>query len=177
MNKESSYCMSSDNRVVHVVYGSQTGNSEEIARTLLQKIQDAIAGSGSTCIVDCKPLNEWTTTYTQWNSERALVLVVCSTTGNGDAPVNACHFWRQFKKRSQPKDTLDNTRFAVMGLGDSNYDKFCNMGKQLNRRFGEMSSVPFRELCCVDEALGLEEQVDVYLEEIVPRVCRWLLRA
>jgi len=29
----------------------------------------------------------------------------------------------------------------------------------------------------VDEALGLEEQVDVYLEEIVPRVCRWLLRA
>lgn len=175
MNKECPYCMS-HNRVVHVVYGSQTGNSEEIAHTLLQKIQDAIAGS-STCIVDCKPLNEWTTTYTQWNTERALVLVVCSTTGNGDAPVNACHFWRQFKKRSQPKDTLENTLFAVMGLGDSNYDKFCNMGKQLNRRFGEMSSVPFRELCCVDEALGLEEQVDVYLEELVPKVCEWLLRA
>lgn len=56
----------------------------------------------------------------QWT---ALVLVV-ATTGNGDAPENMERFWRFIKRRTQPKDLLEGLPFTVLGLGDTNYDKF-----------------------------------------------------
>lgn len=52
------------------------------------------------------------------------VIIVCSTTGNGEPPDNAGKFWRYVKRRTQPKDMLRNLAFTVLGLGDTNYDKF-----------------------------------------------------
>lgn len=52
------------------------------------------------------------------------VIVVCSTTGNGDPPDNAGKFWRFVKRRTQPTDLLAKLRFTVLGLGDTNYDRF-----------------------------------------------------
>lgn len=152
--------------IVHIVYGSQTGNSEEIAHQLYKRI---IENKYSHIVsVDCKVLNEWKETFiSQWNEEGAILIVICSTTGNGDAPGNASHFWRKFKKRTLPKETLKNTQFAVVGLGDSNYDKFCHMGKQLNRRFIELSSKQIHDLVCVDEVMGLEEQIEPCLDKLI----------
>jgi len=155
--------------IVHIVYGSQTGNSEEIAHQLYERILTNTYSHIAS--VDCKVLNEWTETFTtQWSEEGAILIVICSTTGNGDAPNNACHFWRKFKKRTLPKETLKNTQFAVVGLGDSNYDKFCNMGKQLNRRFTELSSKQVHELVCIDEVMGLEEQIEPCLDNLIETI-------
>lgn len=52
------------------------------------------------------------------------VVVVVSTTGDGDAPSNAEDFCRHLRKRTQPKALLAGKRFAILGLGDTNYDKF-----------------------------------------------------
>ncbi|CAN0356003.1 unnamed protein product, partial [Hapterophycus canaliculatus] len=49
---------------------------------------------------------------------------VVSTTGNGDAPENSERFWRFIKRRAHPKDLLEGLPFSVLGLGDTNYDKF-----------------------------------------------------
>ena len=52
------------------------------------------------------------------------MVVVVSTTGDGDAPSNAEDFCRSLRKRTQPKTLLAGKRFAILGLGDTNYDKF-----------------------------------------------------
>lgn len=57
--------------------------------------------------------------------ERArLAVILCSTTGNGDAPENAEKFWRFIKRRTQPKDLFSSLTYVVLGFGDTNYDKF-----------------------------------------------------
>jgi sulfite reductase alpha subunit-like flavoprotein len=98
--------------------------------------------------------------------EPTILIVVCSTYGNGDAPETANHFWRKIKNRNLPTDLFKNIRYAVMGLGDTNYDKFCNMGKNLDKRFKELGGERVLELHCADEATNMENTVDSFVEKV-----------
>lgn len=50
----------------------------------------------------------------------------------------------------------------VLGLGDTNYDKFCYMGKAIDKRLSELGGDRVLELHCADEATGLEEVVEAW---------------
>ena len=77
---------------IYVLYGSQTGNSEMIAKEVHDKlIEKSIASV-------CSPLNE--AKKTDLKGLAKAVIIVCSTTGNGDAPENADGWWRVTKLRS-----------------------------------------------------------------------------
>jgi methionine synthase reductase len=93
--------------------------------------------------------------------------LVCSTTGNGDTPDNADKFWRTIKKRALAKDTFEGMPYTVLGLGDTNYDKFCFMGKSLDKRINELGGKRFFDLHCADEATGLEEVVEEWNDAVV----------
>jgi sulfite reductase alpha subunit-like flavoprotein len=95
------------------------------------------------------------------------VVAVCSTTGNGDSPDNADKFWRTIKKRSIAKDTFEGLPFCVLALGDTNFDKFCHMGKSIDKRMKELGGSRFLELHCADEATGLEEVVEDWNTKVV----------
>jgi methionine synthase reductase len=86
--------------------------------------------------------------------------IVCSTTGNGDSPENADSFWRTIKKRTLPKDLLCGLKFCVLALGDSNYDKFCFMGKAIDKRFSDLGATRLMDIFCADEPTDLEEVVE-----------------
>ena len=67
----------------------------------------------------------------------------------------------------QPKDTFENIPYAVLGLGDTNYDQFCHMGKMIDKRLKELGGNRLHPLCCADEATGLEETVEGWKAEIM----------
>lgn len=48
----------------------------------------------------------------------------------------------------------------MLGLGDTNYDKFCHMGKSIDKRLMELGGNRVLPLACADEATGLEETVE-----------------
>mmetsp|Transcript_14965 Transcript_14965/g.24767 ORF Transcript_14965/g.24767 Transcript_14965/m.24767 type:complete len:165 (-) Transcript_14965:213-707(-) len=152
--------MTENQRSVYVLYGSQTGNSECIAKDLNEKLQELDNFSAQTM-----PLNE--AVGINLKEQARAVIIVCSTTGNGDAPDNAEKFWRTIKKRALAKDTFEGVNYTVLGLGDTNYDKFCHMGKSLDKRFNELGGKRFLDLHCADEATGLEEVVEEWNESVV----------
>lgn len=113
---------------VLVLYGSQSGNSEGLAHQLAFKLQ---AAEGSVTLVP-RVLGMDAFADLDLSAEK-LVLMVCSTWGDGDMPDHAVAFWNFLQSDKAPK--MPQTSFAVFGLGDRNYRRFCQAGKNLDTRF------------------------------------------
>ena len=75
------------------------------------------------------------------------VLVVTSTTGQGDLPDSIVPLFQGIK------DTLGfqpNLRYGVIALGDSSYVNFCNGGKQFDALLQEQSAQRVGEMLLID---------------------------
>src|SRR3546814_7626940 len=95
-------------RRLTIVYGSETGNSTELARAL----SEAATAKGLTAnLADMADYK-----VRQLGQEQDL-LVIVSTYGEGDPPQPATGFFEFIEGRKAPK--LDGVRFAVLTLGDS----------------------------------------------------------
>jgi sulfite reductase (NADPH) flavoprotein alpha-component len=103
-----------------VVYASQTGTAEEMARLTADTFR--LAGVR----VQLSTLSELSSA-TLADSERILFIV--STYGEGDPPDNAAVFAERVMSQILP---LDHLHYALLILGDRSYAHFCGFGKQLN---------------------------------------------
>mmetsp|Transcript_23806 Transcript_23806/g.31125 ORF Transcript_23806/g.31125 Transcript_23806/m.31125 type:complete len:961 (-) Transcript_23806:204-3086(-) len=148
--------MAEECKRVTIFYGSQTGNAESISKDLCTNLN--VQGF----LAEVLPMNGWKKMETPLSEIRTAVFV-CSTTGNGDPPENCDRFWRFLKRKTQPKDLLAKMKYTVLALGDTNYDKFCYMGKSLNTRLRDLGASSFYPLVCADEGTGMEEAVEGFL--------------
>lgn len=82
-------------RDIFILYGSQTGNAEDIAKDLYSKITER---NFEGILPKCLTLNSVKKVCLKETA--LLVILICSTTGNGDSPENADQWWRSIKLRS-----------------------------------------------------------------------------
>ena len=112
-----------------IVFGSQTGNAKRLAESLARDVENA--GLAVRLLrADAYPLREL-------KNER-LLYVVISTQGDGDPPDDARGFVEFLAGKRAPK--LDELKFAVLGLGDSSYAKFCALGAAIDERLAELGA-------------------------------------
>jgi len=69
-----------------------------------------------------------------------LTIFVVSTTGSGQEPRTMTTLWNMLLRSDLPNDILEDLHFAVFGLGDSTYEKFCWPAKKLSRRLVALGS-------------------------------------
>ena len=109
-------------------------------------------------------------------SQKHGILLVTSTTGNGDAPENASRFVRYLKRKSTvEQQPFQYCAFAVLGLGDTNYDQFCETGKVVDRKMAELGGLRATKLAMADEATGLEDVVEPWTNTVlnaITNACR-----
>ncbi|MDX5300070.1 MAG: flavodoxin domain-containing protein, partial [Gammaproteobacteria bacterium] len=114
---------------VRILWASQTGSAEQLARQTALRLQ----GAGRP--VDVAPLEQmpWTT------APQGDVLLLVSTTGEGDAPDHVQRF-AQTIMASLPD--LKGLRFGLLALGDATYTQFCGFGRRLEHWLREAGAAP-----------------------------------
>ena len=141
----------------YILYGSQKRTAEYISNQLKERLTQRIYHNTLNSVVnDISELNQKTNT----------IFIICSTTGNGEAPENAFKFWKTIKSRALPKTLFESIQYAVLALGDSNYSQFCNAGKQIDKRFTELGATRIQPVCCADDAQDMEETVNEWITTI-----------
>ena len=65
------------------------------------------------------------------------VMVVTSTTGDGDLPMMGEDFWTEL---SEAEINLSNIEYSVCALGDSSHFDFCGAGRKVDEKFQELGA-------------------------------------
>ncbi len=136
-----------------ILFGSQTGNAEMLAKRVAKQ---AVRFSAEIFDMAAYPTGRLA-------AEERLI-VITSTYGDGDPPDNAKGLWAFLAGHATPN--LARMSFSVLALGDSNYPKFCECGKQFDRRLEELGAR--RIFPRVDCDVEFEKTFCRWVENVLP---------
>ncbi|MBP8078887.1 MAG: assimilatory sulfite reductase (NADPH) flavoprotein subunit [Aeromonas sp.] len=144
-----------------ILYGSQTGNAKGVASAIQAQAKAHGLPVTLTSMADYKPK--------QLKKESHL-LVVVSTYGEGEPPESAVDLFEQLKKGKIGK--LEGLKFAVLGLGDSSYEFFCQTGKDFDDFLSKAGAERIHELASLD--VDYQEAASAWGEQAVNAVAATL---
>lgn len=132
-------------RTLRVLYASQSGNAEAAAHALGERLRGADAGEGHVWAVAVDSMDSFA--GIDWSAETHLALV-SSTWGDGDMPDNGKAFAAFLD--SEAAAALSGLRYAVLGLGDRNYARFCAAATRLDARLSALGATRLLPLETLD---------------------------
>ncbi|TVY57075.1 NADPH-dependent diflavin oxidoreductase [Lachnellula suecica] len=117
-----------------VLYGSETGNSQDAAEEL-GRMAERLHFVTRVCEMDRMEINLL--------AKYTVVIFAVSTTGQGEFPLNARRFWKSLLRKRLPPDCLGHVHFTTFGLGDSSYPQYNFAARKLHKRLEQLGAKEF----------------------------------
>ena len=141
--------------MLNILFGTQTGNAEALAMDIAaaaraQGMQPVVTALDDVSMDGLGAMKR--------------VIVVTSTYGEGEMPDNAQLFWEALTADSAPR--LDGMNFAVLALGDTGYDGFCQAGKLIDTRFEQLGGKRMKTR--IDCDIDFEDAAAAWIGETLP---------
>ncbi len=144
---------------ITILYGSETGNAEGLAEQACRQAEAQGLAARAIDMADYR---------TRELKNERLILIVTATHGEGDPPDPAEDFYHFLHSRKAPK--LEGAKFAVLALGDSSYEHFCQTGRDLDARLEALGAecIHARVDCDVD----YEDAADDWIRQALDAFAR-----
>src|SRR5258708_1058307 len=142
---------------IAVLYASQSGTSEGLARKLAKELKAQGHVSAVSTLVGYTPAALAAERY---------VLFLASTYGEGEAPDGVQPFYEQLCLEHFPR--LENLSYAVLALGDRHYEHFCKFGSDLDAKLAALGA---NRICSrVDSDVDRNGSFDQWKSALIPRL-------
>jgi len=145
-----------------ILYGTESGNSEALADKTAKEAKKR----------GFKPVvRNMAQTSVAAVAESENLLVIISTWGDGEPPEGAMGFYKDFMNGAP---SFSRTNFSVCALGDTSYEKFCQIGKDLDARLEALGGkrIAARQDCDVDYEEAHMEWMTAALDGLAPAVSK-----
>jgi MioC protein len=123
---------------IQILVGSTLGGAEYVAEAIQPFLEEAGFDSELQFEPDLNSLSL---------SEDQIWLICISTHGAGDYPENFKPFVDQLQQVNAP---LNAVRYGIIGIGDSNYDTYCEAAKNIDYILEEMGAIRIGERFEID---------------------------
>ncbi|KAJ1458337.1 hypothetical protein M885DRAFT_582256 [Pelagophyceae sp. CCMP2097] len=126
-----------DGAGVAVLYASATGTARELA----YKAAEELRRCGVSILTDEPRAFDWHADQGGLLATADVAVIICSTTGDGEAPTNMRKCWQALLRKDAPR--RDGLRYALYGLGDARYgDKYNAAARRLDARLAQLGAAP-----------------------------------
>jgi sulfite reductase (NADPH) flavoprotein alpha-component len=149
--------MQSAGQSLTILVGSQTGNAKGVAQELAEQATAKGIPNQLISMADYK---------VKAIKDESHVIIVASTNGEGEAPDDAIDLHAFLASKKAPK--LDGLKFAVLGLGDSSYEFFCQTGKDFEQRLQALGGEIITER--LDADVDYQEVTQVWFDKALTAV-------
>ena len=138
----------SDDSALLLLYASQGGQAETLANHLADGLNTR-----------AQSLDAWHARHPVKALAGKTLILIASTTGDGDPPDNAIRFSRSLKKTGA---ALADTRYHLLALGDKRYPHYCAYGYHLDSELQRLGAVRESPVTTVD---NLDPQTIAYWQK------------
>jgi sulfite reductase (NADPH) flavoprotein alpha-component len=144
-------------RDVAVLYASQTGTSERLAK----KIAKELKLKGHTARV--ASLEGYAPAAL---AQEECALILASTYGEGDPPDAARPFFDQLSDPAAPR--MEKLSYSVLALGDTHYEHFCKFGVDLDERLAALGATRLAAAVTCD--VEVDEPFEAWKTDLLARL-------
>ncbi|WP_194756551.1 flavodoxin domain-containing protein [Aliidiomarina indica] len=131
----------------HILIGTTSGNTEYLADAVSQ----ALISEGHTTTLHDQP------DLTEVPTENALWLCCMATHGAGEYADSIYPFMQSL---SDQRPALEGVRYALIGIGDSSYDTFCQAAQDADALFSGLGATRICDSLTIDMLNDLDPEAN-----------------